>query len=200
MSWRAKVFVVELALAVRVTLWAEVTADTVAEKVALLAPAGTTTDAGRVTALLLSDRAMLKPPVGADPVSVTVHVTLPAPVTLAFWHESALRDGVTVVPVPLRLTAAVGFVDELLVMVSCPVAEPAAVGLNCTVSATDWPALRVTGNVAPDTRKPVPLTVAALIVTGAVPVEVRVTEFVAAVLRDTFPNDSELVLTVNVGT
>ena len=91
-------------------------------------------------------------------------------------------------------------VDEVLVMLSCPVADPATVGLNCTVSTTDWPALRVAGNVAPETEKPVPLTVAELIVTGAVPVELRVTEFVAAVLSDTFPNDSEVVLTANVGT
>ena len=98
MSWRAKVFVVELALAVRVTLWAEVTADTVAEKVALLAPAGTTTEAGTVTALLLSDRVTLMPPVGADPESATVQVSLPAPVMLALWQDSAPRDAMTAAP------------------------------------------------------------------------------------------------------
>jgi len=168
--------------------------------VALLAPAGTTTDAGRVTALLLSDKATLIPPVGADPESVTVQASLPAPVMLAFWQESELRDGVTVVPVPLRLIVAVGLVDEVLVMLNCPVTEPAVVGLNCTVSTRDWPALRVAGNVAPETEKPVPVTVAALIVTGAVPVELRVTEFVADVFSETFPNDSEPVLTLRVGT
>jgi hypothetical protein len=116
---------------------------------------------------------------------------------LAFWQESALRDGATVVPVPLRPTVAVGFVDELLVMLSCPVTEPAAVGLNCTVSAMDWPGLSVAGNVAPETVKPVPLTAAALIVTGALPVAFRVTDFIADVFNDTFPNDSELVLTLS---
>jgi len=104
------------------------------------------------------------------------------------------------VPVPLRLIVAVGLVDEVLVMLNCPVTEPAVVGLNCTVSTRDWPALRVAGNVAPETEKPVPVTVAALIVTGAVPVELRVTEFVADVFSETFPNDSEPVLTLRVGT
>jgi len=90
--------------------------------------------------------------------------------------------------------------DELLVMLNCPVTDPAAVGLNCTVSTRDWPALSVAGNVVPETAKPVPVTVAALIVTGAVPVEFRVTDFVTVVFSDTFPNDSELALTLSVGT
>jgi hypothetical protein len=38
------------------------------------------------------------------------------------------------VPVPLRLITAVPLVEELLAMVSWPVAEPVAVGSNCTVS------------------------------------------------------------------
>ena len=167
---------------------------------ALVAAAATVTDAGTTTALLPLARLTLIPPVGAAPESVTVQVSLPAPVMLAFWQERAFRDGATLMPVPLRLTVVVGLVYELLVMPSCPVTAPAAVGLNCTASTMDWPALRVVGNVAPETEKPVPLTVAALIVTGAVPVELRVTEFVAAAFRDTFPNDSELVLTLSVGT
>jgi len=121
LSWRAKVFVVEFALAVRVTLWTEVTAETVAEKVALLAPAGTTTDAGRVTALLLPESAMLKPPVGADPESAIVHVSLPAPVMLALWQENALSVVMTaapcLIPFPWSFTcvtwSAVAFVEML---------------------------------------------------------------------------------------
>ena len=49
------------------------------------------------------------------------------------------------------------------------------VGSNCTFSVTDWLGFKVTGNVAPDIVKPVPLNVAELMVTGAVPVEVNVT-------------------------
>ena len=40
---------------------------------------------------------------------------------------------VAAVPVPLRLTVVVAFVDELLTIVSFPVAAPAAVGANFTV-------------------------------------------------------------------
>jgi phosphoribosylcarboxyaminoimidazole (NCAIR) mutase len=41
-------------------------------------------------------------------------------------------EPVPVVPVPLRLITGVPAVEELLAMVSCPVAAPAATGLNCT--------------------------------------------------------------------
>lgn len=78
-------------------------------------------------------------------------------------------------PAPASATAAVGFVDELLLMVSLPVAAPAVVGLNCTVSVTVCFGFSVTGKLAPETVKPVPLIAAALICTGAVPVEAKVT-------------------------
>jgi hypothetical protein len=55
-SCRAKVCDVPLALAVRVAVWAEVTAATVAEKLALVEPAATVTDPGTVTALSLLDK------------------------------------------------------------------------------------------------------------------------------------------------
>jgi len=38
--------------------------------------------------------------------------------------------------VPLRLITAVPLVEELLWMVSCPVATPVVVGSNCTFSVT----------------------------------------------------------------
>jgi hypothetical protein len=59
---------------------AELTADTVAENAALVAAAGTVTEAGTTTALLLLERLTLKPPVGADAVRVTVHASVPDPV------------------------------------------------------------------------------------------------------------------------
>ena len=85
---------------------------------------------------------------------------------------------VVTVPLPLSATFAVPPVVELLVIVSCPDAAPADVGLNCTCSVTAWFGFNVTGKVAPDTLKPAPLTVAALIVTAAVPVDVSVTGWV----------------------
>ena len=71
-------------------------------------------------------------------------------------------------------------------------------GSNCTFSVTDWVGFKVTGNVAPDIVKPVPLNVAELMVTGAVPVEVSVTGSVEAVFTVTFPNAKLAGLIVNV--
>jgi len=57
---------------------------------------------------------------------------------------------------------------------------------------------RLSGKVAPDTEKPVPLMVAELMDTGAVPVELRVSDWVAALLSATLPKAMVLALTVNV--
>ena len=73
-------------------------------------------------------------------------------------------------------------------------------GSNCTLTVADCVGFRVTGKVAPDIVKPVPLRVAELMVTGAVPVEVNVTGSVDAVFTVTFPNARLAALTVNVGT
>jgi hypothetical protein len=54
--------------------------------------------------------------------------------------------------------------------------------------------------VAPDIVKPVPLNVAELMVTGAVPVEVNVTGSVEEVFTVTLPKARVVALTVNVGT
>ena len=79
-------------------------------------------------------------------------------------------------PVPPRFTIAVLPVDESLVMVSWPEAEPVVTGLNCTCSVVDSWGFSVTGKLAPMREKPVPVIAAELIVTGAVPVEVRVND------------------------
>jgi hypothetical protein len=95
---------------------------------------------------------------------------------------------------------AVLLVDELLWMVSNAVAAPVAVGSNCTFSVTDWVGFKVTGNVAPDIVKPVPVSAPELMVTGDVPVEVNVTGCVDAVFTVTLPNVRLAALIVNVGT
>jgi hypothetical protein len=56
----------------------------------------------------------------------------------------------------------------------------------------------VTGNVAPEIVKPVPLNVAELMVTGAVPVEVNVTGSVEGVFKATLPNATLVGLIDNV--
>jgi hypothetical protein len=176
------------------------TADTVAVNPALVDVAGTVTEVGTATALLLLERLTATPPLGAEPFNVTVHASVPDPVMEELPQYSALTVGAMTEPVPLNVTAAFGFEEELLAIASCPVAEPAVVGSNCTVKTIACPGLRVTGNVDPEAEKPAPAAVPALIVTGAVPVEVSVTGFVTAVFNATFPNERAVVLTLNVGT
>ena len=136
-SCRANPLEVPPALAEIVADCAVVTDVTVALNDVLADAAGTVTEAGTVTALLLLERLTATPPLGAGPVNVTVHASVPAPVIDELLQDTALTVGAVVVPVPLKLTAAVGLVDELLVIVSCPDTEPAVVGSNCTVRTTD---------------------------------------------------------------
>ena len=117
-SCSAKVLETPPALAVRVTDCAVVTDDTVAVNPALVALAGTTTVAGTVTEALLLVRPTLTPPLPAAELSVTVHVSLPAPVMDALLQESPLNTPGTAVPVPVRPITAVPLDDELLCTVS----------------------------------------------------------------------------------
>jgi len=57
----------------------------------------------------------------------------------------------------------------------------------------------VSGKVAPEDVKPVPLMAAELMVTGAVPVELRVSDRVEAVFNVTLPKLIVLVLILSVG-
>lgn len=80
-----------LAEAISVAVCAEVTAEAVAVKLALDAPAATVTDAGTLTALLLLARlTVIAPPVAA--VSVTVQASVTAPVSVPLPQESALNE------------------------------------------------------------------------------------------------------------
>ncbi len=79
-SDRAKVSATLPALAVRVTVRAVLTDETVAVKLAVVAPAATVTVAGTVTDELLLARLTAKPPVGAAAFRVTVQLSVPAPV------------------------------------------------------------------------------------------------------------------------
>ncbi len=128
---RAKVLATLLALAVSVTVCAVLTEETVAVKLALVAPAATVTEAGTVTAELLLARLTVNPPLAAAAFSVTVQLSVPAPVIDPVVQIRPLSTGT---PVPLRLIKVDVPLDELLVSVSCPVVVPAVVGSNCTVS------------------------------------------------------------------
>jgi len=91
--------------------------------------AGTVTAAGSVTAALLLDRATTSPPAGAAPVSVTVQASIPHPDIELLVQEKVLTAEM---PAPLRATAEAGLAEELLAMLSWPVAAPAVAGLNWT--------------------------------------------------------------------
>jgi hypothetical protein len=80
------------------------------------------------------------------------------------------------VPVPLRATTAVLPVDELLLIVICPLAAPVDVGRNCTCNATACVGFSVTGRLPPTIVKPAPVMVAEFTVTGDVPVDVSVND------------------------
>jgi hypothetical protein len=118
LSCRAKTLDTLPALAVIVTAWTVATEDTVAVNPALLAPAGTVTVLGTVTAELLLDRLTSSPPLGAAAVSVTVQASVPDPVIDPLLQESALSAAGVAVPLPVRPITAVALIDELLVMVN----------------------------------------------------------------------------------
>ncbi len=102
-------------------------------------------------------------------------------------------------PVPLRLIVSVPLVDELLVTVSCPVADPVVAGSNCTLSVTDWLGFNVIGKLDPDNEKPEPVTVAEFTVTAADPIELNVTDCVVGVYITTLPNEMLVALMLNTG-
>jgi hypothetical protein len=141
------------ALAVSVTACVVVTDHTVAVNPALVWPATTVTVAGSFTAALLLDKLTLKPPLGAAAVSATVQRSVADPVMVPKLQKIALNDTVSDVaalPVPLRLIVAAPPADELLVMMIFPVATPATVGSNSTLSVFAWPGFKVVGIVIPE--------------------------------------------------
>jgi len=105
------------------------TEDTVAVKLAVVAPAATVTLAGTTTAALLLARLKAKPPLGAAAFSVTVQLSVPAPVIDPLVQVRPLSTGT---PVPLKLTTVDVPLEELLVSMREPETAPAAVGSNCT--------------------------------------------------------------------
>jgi len=102
-------------------------------------------------------------------------------------------------PVPLRERVAVGFVDELLLMLSCPVAGPTADGSNVSVTVSVCPGFNVAGRLTAEAEKPAPDTVNEFTVTGAVPLEVRVTVCVVELFTITVPNATLVAFRVSAG-
>lgn len=186
----------EFEVAVSVADWAVVTEATVAVKAAVEAPAATVTLAGTVTALSLLASVTTWPPVGAAPDRLTEQESDSAPVIDVLPHETALTLGSTAVPVPLRLTEAL---CELLEIVNWPLAEVAVDGANWTDNTTDCPGFNVVGKPPPETENPEPEIRSELMVKGAVPLEVTVTELETAVPTETLPKASEVELRLRAG-
>lgn len=172
LSCSVKLCVTPPALAVRMADCEEPAGEADAVKTALLAPAGTVTAAGTLTSELLLARFTANPPLADAAFSVTEQLTVPDPEIDPAEQLSAFSTGT---PVPLRPIAADPPAKELLVSVSCPVTAPALEGANCTFSVAVCPGFSVSGKLCPAATKPVPARAAALMVTGPVPVEERIT-------------------------
>jgi len=106
-----------------------VTEETVAVNPALVAFAGTVTVAGTFTAASALDSAMAMPLVEAAEFMVTVQESVPDPVRVELLQVSFVNSGI---PVPLRFTAMLGLVDDVLFRVNCPLTAPEITGWNCT--------------------------------------------------------------------
>jgi hypothetical protein len=154
-NWRLKVLKTEPALAVSVTACDELEDETFAVNPTLVAYGGTFTVAGTVTAPLLLDKLTGSPALGAIPLSVTVHATVPAPEIDPGLQESALRAAM---PDPLRLTTEVGLTEELLETVIIPVKELTWSAKKRIFNVTDWPGASVIGVVTPGAVKSEPAT------------------------------------------
>ena len=133
-NWRAKVFDTLPAVADRVAVCAEVTAETVALNPALVAFAGIVTVEGTLTAGSALERLTVSPVPDGAALRLTRHESVPDPVMDVLLQVSPVSAGT---PVPLRVTAVLGLVEELLVNVSCPVTAPETVGWNCRLSVAD---------------------------------------------------------------
>jgi hypothetical protein len=72
------------------------TEETLAVKLVLVAPDATVTVAGTITAELLLDRLTANPPFGAAPLSVTVQLSVPAPIIESLMQSNALNAGAPV--------------------------------------------------------------------------------------------------------
>jgi hypothetical protein len=182
-------------VAVRVAVWAEVTATAEAVRLVLDAPEAMVRDAGTVSELLLLARVTGVAAVAA-PLRLTVHTSEPAPDSDVLLQESPLRVGAAACPVPLRAIVAAA---ALLVMAIDPLAAPAAAGSKLRVRVAVWPGFNVSGAVMPESANPAPVIATLLTASAAVPEEVRVTVFVVVVFRATVPKAALVVLRVRAG-
>ena len=118
------------AVAVSVTVCEVVKLDTVAAKLALVAPEGTDTEAGTVTTLLLLARVTDLPPLGAAELNVTWQLSVPAPIIEEFTQLTPVRVAdEELEPLPCNFTAPATSVFVLVV----------ALTLSCAVESVADP-------------------------------------------------------------
>lgn len=122
-----------VAFADTVTACATFTAETVAEKLPLVAPAANVIEAGTTKAGLLLLRLTFNPPLGTAALVDTVQLSVVAPVIVVLVQLNRVSLGT---PLPCNPILFKDASDELLVMSSSPVTEPVAEGSNCKVSVT----------------------------------------------------------------
>ncbi len=129
LSCSVKLWAPPPALAVNVAASAEFTGDTLAIKLALIAPAATVIELGTFTNELLLERVTTYPPLAAAAFNVAVQLSVPEPVIERLAQVSPLNTGTPMpfTPMTVELPPA-----ELLVSETCPLAVPAAVGSNPT--------------------------------------------------------------------
>lgn len=84
------------------------------ENDAVTAVAGTVTEPGTMSFVLLLARATVKPPLGAEADKLTLHESASDPVIDVVVQDSALIVGAVLVPVPLRLTIAAAALVEMI--------------------------------------------------------------------------------------
>ncbi len=108
-----------------------------------------------------------------------------------------LRSTLCGLPTPLRLTVNVGFVDELLVMLSWPAAVPTADGSNVRVTLIACPGFSVVGRPGDEAENPLPVTAKEFTVNGADPFEVIVIVCVVELFTTTEPNEMLVAFTAN---
>jgi hypothetical protein len=87
--------------------------------------------------------------------------------------------------------------DELLLIVICPLAVPVDIGRNCTCKVTTCVGFNVIGKLPPTIAKPIPVIAAELTVNGAVPIDARINVCVDDVFTVTLPKLRLAALTVN---
>jgi hypothetical protein len=199
-SSRAKLVMLLFALAVMVAVCLDLTAWAIAVKLALAAPAGIVTEAGTVTALLLLASFTFKPPLAAAAFRVTAQLSEPFPVIDSAAQVRLLAVEIPVPPRVITVAPVEELLDELLMREREPESDPAVLGSNVTFKVAVRPGFKVSGKAAPETENPVPLTVAEFTVTGAVPVELRVSVFTEVEPTATLPKDMVPELMLSVGT